>query len=269
MATAIKQPSLFVAHGAPLLAIQQDSYTACLESYASRLPQRPKAIVSITAHWDAPGQLVSRREQNGTYHDFGGFPDELYRLRYDAPGDPALSDRIGGLLQAAGVQVTFDDRRGLDHGTWVPLLRMFPDADIPVVALSVHSRATPEQQYAIGRALETLREDNILVIASGGLVHNFSYIEWQRGMGVAEEGVLWSMEFDEWIRERVEAWQLDDLFAYETRAPHASKAVPPHAREHFVPLFYAMGAADSSRLAQRTFQAYQVGTLSLNIYEFQ
>lgn len=263
-----KQPSLFVAHGAPLLAVQQDSYTAFLEKYADALPERPAAIVSITAHWDVPGQLISRRELNGTYHDFGGFPEPLYRLRYDAPGDIGLSDRIAELLASAGVASSFDDSRGLDHGTWVPLLRMFPNADIPVVALSVHSRATPEHQYRIGRALEPLRNDNILIVASGGLVHNFAYLEWDRGMGVEPQGVPWAMEFDEWIRERVEGWRLGELMAYDRLAPHASAAVPPRAREHFVPLFYAMGAADSTRQAERKYQGYQVGSLSLNFYEF-
>ncbi|WP_243735207.1 DODA-type extradiol aromatic ring-opening family dioxygenase [Paenibacillus turpanensis] len=263
MTPSSKMPSLFIAHGAPLLAIQQNEYTDFLNGLPRMLPSRPKAIVLFSAHWEQPVQQISR--VNGTYetiYDFGGFPPEMYEMQYPAVDVPVMAERIHTLLKEQGVDAAFDEQRGLDHGAWVVLRLMYPEADIPVVAMSVNPGLTPEQQYAVGRALEALRSEEMLMIASGGTVHNLRRINWQGGTE------SWAVEFDDWLANRLQQWDLEQLFRYEELAPHASDAVPPYGREHFIPLFYAMGAADSARQASLLHRSYQYGSLSHSVWRF-
>ncbi|MDT3427809.1 4,5-DOPA dioxygenase extradiol [Paenibacillus forsythiae] len=258
----MKIPAFFIAHGSPLLAIEDNDYTGFLERLGRELP-RPRGIAVFSAHWDSPKQAVTVDERHETLYDFYGFPEEMYRLVYPAPGDAGLNRRIGDLFSAGNLSHQPVRGRGIDHGVWVILKRMFPDADIPVVALSVDSLRSPAEQYAIGRMLSPLREEGVLVIGSGGLVHNLRMLE------SGGEPAEWAVAFDGWIAEKLEAWDLEALFAYDKQAPHIRDAVPSYGKEHFVPLFYAMGAADDGRRAQRIFQAYQYGTLSLNCWKFE
>ncbi|AKG33224.1 DODA-type extradiol aromatic ring-opening family dioxygenase [Paenibacillus durus] len=255
-------PAFFIAHGSPLLAIEDNDYTVFLEQLGRELP-RPRGIAVFSAHWDSPEQLVTLDERHEALHDFYGFPEEMYRLTYPAPGDAGLSRRIGELFAAGNLSYKPVRGRGIDHGVWVILRRLFPDADIPVVALSVDSLRSPAEQYAIGRMLSPLRDEGILFIGSGGLVHNLRMLE--DGGDPAE----WAVDFDSWIAEKLEAGDLEALFAYDKQAPHARDAVPSYGKEHFIPLFYAMGAAAKGMKAERMFQAYQYGTLSLNCWKFE
>lgn len=196
-------------------------------------------------------------------HDFYGFPEEMYRIKYPAPGSSALAEDIARRFEAGNLQAQAVHGRGLDHGVWVILQMMYPNADIPVVALSVDSKRSPKEQYAIGVMLAELREEGILIIGSGGLVHNLRMVH------QSEEPDAWAVAFDEWIGAQLADWNLPELFAYDKKAPHAREAVPSYGTEHFAPLFYAMGAADNGRQAQRLFQAYQYGSLSLNCWSFK
>lgn len=254
-------PSLFVAHGSPMLALEDNGYTRFLEQLGQELP-KPEAIAVFSAHWDSPDQSVSVDESHGTMHDFYGFPEAMYELRYPAPGSASLTQQIGQLFDAGNLPYQPVLGRGLDHGVWVILQKMYPNADIPVVELSVDSRRSPAEQYAIGAMLKELRQQNVLVIGSGGLVHNL------RMIGQSEEADPWAVEFDEWIAGQLGSWKLNELFDYDKKAPYARQAVPSYGTEHFVPLFYAMGAADDDRRAERLFQAYQYGNLSLNCWMF-
>ncbi len=257
----MKLPSFFIAHGSPLLAIEDNEYTRFLERLGQELGS-PRGIVVFSAHWDSPEQLLTVDVQHETQHDFYGFPEEMYTLTYPALGDPALSRRISELFKDNNLSHQPILGRGLDHGVWVILKKMFPQADIPVVALSVDSLRSPEEQYNIGRMLASLREEGILLIGSGGLVHNL------RLLSEKDEPEPWAVDFDAWLAKGLESWDLPSLFAYEKKAPHVREAVPSYGREHFVPLFYVMGTADADRRAKLMIQEYQYGTLSLNCWKF-
>lgn len=255
-------PSLFVAHGSPMLALEQNEYTEVLKQLGEELGT-PRAVVVWSAHWEAETQQVSAVQQYETIHDFGGFPRALYDERYDAPGDPALAEEIAATLQRAGVAVTLDKERGLDHGAWVVLKLLFPAATVPVVEMSVDPGRAPDQLYNLGKALGALRERGILLMGSGGTVHNFS------GMGRDDGSVSpWALAFDEWLEGRLLEWDREALGHYRERAPHADQAVPIHGVEHFIPLFYAMGAADDTPTAKLLHRSYRYGSLSHSVWLF-
>ncbi|CAJ1003997.1 dioxygenase family protein [Brevibacillus aydinogluensis] len=257
-------PSLFIAHGAPTLAVEKNAYTDALKELAGQL-KRPRAIVIFSAHWESPVQEIGSADVFSTIHDFGGFPRELYEIQYPAAGDRLLAEETATLLRSAGVSVRFHPSRGLDHGAWVVLRLMYPDADIPVVPMSVNPALTPQEQYDIGRALRALRRRDILIIGSGGTVHNFAKINMWAKPGQADE---WAVQFEEWLAETLTAWDLPALYRYRELAPYANWAVPRHGSEHFVPLLYAMGAADDDRRAQRLHLSFQLGSLSHVIWQF-
>ncbi|MFY0545996.1 DODA-type extradiol aromatic ring-opening family dioxygenase [Brevibacillus sp. H7] len=256
-------PSLFLAHGAPTLALEQNDYTKAMAQATRELP-RPRAILLFSAHWESRVQEVSAVQQYGMIYDFGGFAQELYEIVYPAMGDAALAQEVARLLTDAGIPVRMEDRRGLDHGAWVILKHLYPQADVPVIAMSVNPELTPEQQYAVGKALSALRARDVLIVGSGGTVHNFATMRSSRG----DRPDDWAVEFEEWIADKVTRWDLSALFRYEELAPHARMAVPPHGNEHFVPLFYAMGAADDQRSAERLHISFQLGNLSHVIWKF-
>ncbi|MBU5671048.1 DODA-type extradiol aromatic ring-opening family dioxygenase [Paenibacillus brevis] len=257
------QPALFIAHGAPTLAIENNAYTAFLRRLGQEILSRPKAIVLFSAHWDSPIQFVTSDQVHDTIHDFYGFPDELYEINYPAPGSSELTAKIEALFKDGNLAYKSIAGRGLDHGAWIVLREMFPACDVPVVALSVDARRTPAEQYAIGKMLMALRDENVLVIGSGGLVHNLRMLERS-----GDSPSSWAVDFDKWIEEQLANWDLRQLFEYDKRAPHAREAVPSYAPEHFAPLLYAMGASDNDRSASKLHQEYEFGNLSLNCWMF-
>jgi 4,5-DOPA dioxygenase extradiol len=247
-------PSLFLAHGSPMLAIEETPYTAFLAELGKQL--RPKAIVIFTAHWESPVLTVSRMDDvYETIYDFGGFPPELYQVKYKARGSIAVADEVVRRFAEKGIATRTDAKRGLDHGSWTMLHRMYPDADIPVVQLSVHPFLPAEEQYRIGEALRGLGDEDILVIGSGVTVHNFGEIKW--GQKQAEQ---WAVEFDDWLIEHMASKDYETLFRYKELAPHARRAVP--REEHFVPLYLALGSASQSAEAKPIYRGYDFGTMS-------
>lgn len=255
-------PSLFIAHGAPLLAIQHNAYTEFLERLAGRYA-RPKAVVIFSAHWESPVQKVSDVEACGMIYDFGGFPDALYQIQYPARGSRETVAAIVAQFAQEGIAYEKDTRRGLDHGAWVVLRLLYPEADVPVVSMSVNPNLIPEEHYRIGKALAPLREQGVLVIGSGGTVHNLARLSW--GSAGSES---WAVQFDEWLADCLEHWDLDALFDYERRAPFVHEAVPRMRNEHFIPLLYAMGAADSVQTASLLHRSYVYGSLSHSCWQF-
>ncbi|HZG17726.1 MAG TPA: class III extradiol ring-cleavage dioxygenase [Candidatus Bathyarchaeia archaeon] len=252
--------SLFLAHGSPMLVIEDHAYTQFLKQLAASMP-RPKAIVIFTAHWESPVQLISGASAYETIYDFYGFPDELYQVTYPAKGEPALAKKIQHLFADAGIPSEIDLERGLDHGAWSVLKLLYPEADIPVIALSVNPSLSNEQQYKIGKALASLRNEEVLIIGSGGTVHNLRRINWDGGQAES-----WAVQFDDWFQEKLTVWDTQQVFDYERLAPHAQAAVPRN--EHFIPLLLAMGTADETRKAQLLHRSYQLGTLSLSGWQF-
>ncbi|WP_339220209.1 class III extradiol ring-cleavage dioxygenase [Paenibacillus sp. FSL H8-0332] len=253
-------PSYFFAHGAPSIVLEDNAYTKLLKEFKDHMP-KPKAIILFSAHWEETVQSVGAAATYDTIYDFGGFQDELYQMTYPAHGDPALVEQIQKLLTAGGVKNVRNEQRGLDHGAWAVLKLLYPETDIPVVAMSVNRDLPNAQQYEIGKSLAALREQDVLIIASGGTVHNLRRLNWN-----SDEINGWAEQFDHWIQEKVEAWDTEALFQYEDLAPYAEMAVP--TSEHFIPLFIAMGAGDQGRNAQLLHRSYQYGNLSLSCWQF-
>ncbi|KKB38018.1 dioxygenase family protein [Bacillus thermotolerans] len=257
-------PAFFIAHGAPLLAIEENEYTQFLTELGKTW-RKPRAIILFSAHWTSKEQQVSDVEEYSTIYDFGGFPEALYRIQYPAKGNHKLAEEIGALLSKEGISYKVDTSRGLDHGAWVILRKLYPEADIPVISMSVNPLLTPEEQYKIGQSLSALRKEEVMIIGSGGTVHNLAAVNMMKDNGTADE---WALGFDEWLARRVNSWDLDSLFQYDSLAPLASYAVPPYGNEHFIPLFYAMGAADDERTAALLHRSYRYGNLSHSVWQF-
>lgn len=257
-------PSLFIAHGAPLLAIENNEYTKFVNQLGKELP-KPKAIILFSAHWEAANQKVSLVDEFETIYDFGGFPEDLYRIQYPAKGNKDVTEEIKALFSKQGIPFDVDTIRGLDHGAWVVLRMLYPNADIPVISMSVNQHLTPEQQYQIGKSLSLLREQDILIIGSGGTVHNLRAVNWGKD-GKGED--QWAVDFDQWLEEHLKSWDTASLFDYYSLAPNAQLAVPPYGKEHFIPLFYAMGAADNQKQAKLLHRSYRYGNLSHSVWQF-
>lgn len=256
-------PSYFIAHGAPLIAIETNEYTQFLNELGSTWP-RPKAIILFSAHWESGAQKVSNVDQYSTIYDFGGFSEELFRIQYPAKGDQEITKEIQELFEKQGISSEVDAKRGLDHGAWVVLRLLYPNADIPVISMSVNPGLSPEEQYKIGKSLAELRKKDVLIIGSGGTVHNLRALNWSDN-GVVDE---WALNFDEWLASHLKNWDLASLYKYQSLAPAASSAVPPYGNEHFVPIFYAMGAADDQQTAKLLHRSYRYGNLSHSVWQF-
>jgi 4,5-DOPA dioxygenase extradiol len=255
-------PSFFIAHGSPMLAVEENPYTHELQRLGQNLGT-PEAVIVFTAHWVSRTlSLTSTDEEYRTIYDFGGFPKELYELTYPAKGSVKIAEEVARIFESAGLAVHRDQRRGLDHGVWVILRHIFPEANIPVISVSVNPLLSPEEQYRIGKVLAALKNRNIVVIASGGTVHNLGAIHFSAG----DEPVAWAEEFDIWLIERIRAWDTAALFDYKRVAPHARIAAPDD--EHFLPLFIAMGVGDDSKTAKLLHRSYQYGSLSHVILQF-
>ncbi|HEX4419329.1 MAG TPA: class III extradiol ring-cleavage dioxygenase, partial [Kofleriaceae bacterium] len=227
-------PVLFQAHGAPPL-LDDPGWIAELAAWAKALP-RPRAIVVISAHWEAAPISIGAVEPVPLIYDFYGFPEKFYRLQYPAPGAPDVAQRIRGLLAAAQIPCVDEPARGLDHGTYIPLMCMYPEASIPVLQISLPSEQ-PAELFAMGRALAPLRHEGVLVIGSGFLTHNL------RAMSLRATPA-WASEFDAWSADVLSRHDVDALLDYRARAPGVRESLPTH--EHFVPVIVAAGAAGDS-----------------------
>ena len=253
----MSMPTIFVSHGAPTLILGDTPARAFLASLGQQLP-RPRAIVAVSAHWDTDVPAVSLARQPETIHDFYGFPDALYRLRYAAPGAPELAERVAKLTGAA-----HDVHRGLDHGAWVPAMLGWPEADIPIFQLSVQPEKSPAHHIALGRKLAALRAEDILVMGSGSATHNLRALV--RG-GTASEPEPWAQEFDDWLAETVEKGDEAALADYRAQAPGAVEAHPTD--EHFLPLHVAYGAAGEGARGRALHRSFTLGNLSMASYAF-
>ena len=256
-------PSLYISHGSPMTALAPGKVGERLAEIGHALP-RPRAIVIASAHFLARQPTVGAAAQPQTVHDFGGFPPALYALQYPAPGDPALAQAVQGLLAEAGLPAALDRQRGLDHGVWVPLRLLYPQADIPVVPLSIEPALGPAHAFAVGRALAPLRGRGVLVIGSGSITHNLH--DFRGGYGEGREAP-YVKPFIEWAESRLRASDVPALLDYRRQAPYAERAHPTD--EHLLPLFVAAGAAGGDVLgAQRIDAGIDMGFLAMDIYRF-
>jgi 4,5-DOPA dioxygenase extradiol len=248
-----------------MLAVVDSAARRFLLDLGPRLPV-PSAVVVVSAHFDTATTEVTAAAWPETIHDFGGFPEELYGLRYAAPGNPELAREIAAQLNAASLPADLDVRRGLDHGAWIPLSLLFPRADVPVVQVSIGSRRSPEQHFALGRALRSLRDAGALVLGSGGATHNLALYGQARDRTDESAPPDWVEAFNEWTAGALAARRFEDLLHYRERAPFAAQNHP--TPEHYLPLFVTLGAAHDDEPALRIHSSYDRGLLSLDAYAF-
>lgn len=255
-------PTLFLSHGSPMMALAECGATQFFQTLGRELP-RPRAILMVSAHWDtlAPAASVSRQPE--TIHDFYGFPDPLYALRYPAPGAPDVAQRAAQLIDAEGLGPTALGERGLDHGAWTPLRFMYPAHDIPVTQLAVQSQRGPRHHYDIGRALAPLTREDVMIIGSGGVSHNLHEFR------TVPQGSppSWMTEFVAWVRAALERGDHDTLMDYVRQAPHGERNHPTD--EHFLPLFAALGAAGAGAHITQELRGETDRAIALDSYVFE
>ncbi len=252
-------PSLFISHGSPMLALEPGESGPALARLAAEMP-RPRAIVIVSAHWESQELLVNANPQPETWHDFGGFPAALFAVQYPAPGLPELSIEVVALLNAAGLPARTNSQRPFDHGVWVPLSLMYPNADIPVVQVSLPSREGPALQTRVGQALASLRDQGVLIIGSGSITHNLRELDWHAGPESVEP---WAKVFRDWMIEKLASNDEVALHDYRAQAPNAVRNHP--SDEHLLPLYFARGAGGEFSVAHKGFT---MGALGMDIYRF-
>lgn len=248
-------PALFIGHGNPLNAVRHNAFTEGW-SRIGRQTARPKAILAISAHWFVPGTGVTVSTSPRTIHDFGGFPRELYQVQYLASGDPALARRVQQLL--APLPVTLDDSWGLDHGTWSVLMHAYPAADIPVVQLSIDETKGSLFHFEIGRKLAPLRDEGILIVGSGNIVHNLHTYAWGRHM---PEPYDWAVRFESEARQILQAGEFDPLIQYEKLGRDAQLSIP--TPDHFLPLLYVIGTSQKNERITFPIDGVDGGSISM------
>jgi 4,5-DOPA dioxygenase extradiol len=253
-------PAIFFGHGNPMNAIEDNHYTRAWRAIGDAMP-RPKAVVSISAHWYLPATLVTAMDHPRTIHDFGGFPRPLYEVRYPAPGDPELAAQIQELLAPAVVGA--DAQWGLDHGTWSVLCHVFPDAQVPVVQLSIDERQPADFHYEIGQRLAPLRDEGVLIVGSGNLVHNLHAYAWGRH---PVEPFDWAVRFEKQARALLLDRDHEELVAYETLGRDATLSAP--TPDHFLPLLYVMGASVEDDAVTFPVEGIDGGSVSMLTVQF-
>ena len=258
-------PALFVSHGAPLFAVDAGETGPALTRWGQGLrAQFPalRGVVVMSPHWMARTPQVMTGPQPATWHDFGGFPPALYQLQYPAPGAPALAQEVLALLQAAGVAAQGDAGRPFDHGAWVPLMHLFPEADLPVVQVALPVGAGPAEVYALGAALRGLRSQGVLVMGSGSMTHNLAEF-----FGGAREPAPYVIAFSRWIESALERGDMKALLNYRSLAPHAERAHP--TEDHFLPLFFVLGAAGDDLHANYLSREVMYSMLAMDAFALQ
>lgn len=248
-------PAIFFGHGNPMNAVLSNGYTLAWRQIGVRI-ERPKSILSISAHWFVPDTGVTIATAPRTIHDFGGFPRELYDVRYPAPGDPNLARRVQELL--APLPVKLDESWGLDHGTWSVLRHVYPEADIPIVQLSIDETQPSSFHYEIGKRLAALRQDGVLIVGSGNIVHNLEAYSWGRH---APEPYDWAIRFEEQAKQMLLANEHKPLIHYERLGTDAGLSIP--TPDHFLPLLYVIATAQTNDRVSFPVQGVDGGSISM------
>lgn len=248
-------PAIFFGHGNPMNAIQQNDWTVAWASIGATIP-RPRAVLCVSAHWYVPATLVSAMSSPPTIHDFGGFPRELYRVRYPAPGHPELATQVSELL--APLDVRLDNLWGLDHGTWSVFCHVYPEADVPIVQLSIDETQPPLFHFEIARRLASLRDEGVLIAGSGNLVHNLHTYAWGRHV---EKPFDWAVRFETHAKELMTTGNFDSLINYEHLGRDAAMAIP--TPDHYLPLLYVLGTHRSGDDVSFPVEGVDGGSVSM------
>jgi 4,5-DOPA dioxygenase extradiol len=255
-------PTLFLSHGSPMRAVEPGEPGAAWAAIASALP-RPRAVLMVSAHWETGVPMVTSNARPETIHDFGGFPEALYRLRYPAPGAPDVAARVVALLKDAGFAAGQEGCRGLDHGAWVPMMHMYPAHDIPVTQLAVQPGRDTAHHLAMGRALAPLAREGVLIVGSGHVTHNLR--DWMGSRG-ANEALPYAASFASWLADTLAKHDDDALLAYREQGPGGARAHP--SEEHFLPIYVAWGAAGPDAVATRVYRGFDGPALAMDAYAF-
>ncbi|MGZ8251505.1 MAG: 4,5-DOPA-extradiol-dioxygenase [Methylophilaceae bacterium] len=248
-------PSIFIGHGNPMNALMQNTYTDSWVAIGHNMP-KPEAILAISAHWYLPGTAVTSNLLPPTIHDFGGFPDELFNFNYPAPGSPTLAQRVQELLTPLAVKQ--EKSWGLDHGTWSVLCHIFPKADIPVVQLSIDATASLQFHYDLGKRLAILREEGVLIMGSGNIVHNLRRYAWGKADAPAFD---WAMRFEDQVRALLKNGDDESLVHYDKLGSDAMLSVP--TPEHYLPLLYIMGTRHKDEPISFPVEGFEGGAISM------
>ncbi len=251
-----KLPVLFVGHGSPMNAIEDNQYTRTWRSLGERIP-RPEVILSVSAHWYTKDTRIMNEENPKTIHDMYGFPKELYEVKYNAPGSPGIAKISKHLISR---ETQYDNSWGIDHGTWSVLVHMYPDKEIPVFQISIDADAPPATHYKIGKELRSLREQGVLLFGSGNVVHNLRLVDWNK----ASEGFDWAYEFDEYIYENIIKKNHDNVLKFSRIGDVSKLAVP--TPDHFYPLLYVLGASDENDKISVYNKSCELGSLTMTSY---
>lgn len=256
-----RAPAMFIGHGSPMNIVRDNAFTRSLAELGAR-KEVPAAVLVVSAHWLTPGETrVAVNPQPRTIHDFGGFPNELYRVRYPAPGSPERAREVAA--QVRSVKVHEDHEMGLDHGAWSLLLHLWPKADVPVFQLSIDYDRPAAFHYDLGRELQSLRERGLMILGSGNIVHNLRALDWQH-----EEGgptFDWATAFDEWAKGRLVEGDHLSLVNYGKQGKEARMAVPTN--DHYLPMLYTLGAQRSEETVRFTHESFQHGSISMRCFE--
>ncbi|GGC95778.1 4,5-DOPA dioxygenase extradiol [Undibacterium terreum] len=252
MSTTRRMPAIFFGHGSPMNALEDNRYTKVWEDFGKNFP-RPKAILAVSAHWTTRGTGVTASQAPVTIHDFGGFPQALFDVRYPAPGDPALARRVAEILSP--LPVAMDQQWGLDHGTWSVLVKTYPDADIPVIQLSIDVEKPPAYHFALGQKLQALRDEGVMIIGSGNVVHNL------RRLDRDTAGHGWAIRFNNAIRQALQEGDMQTVINYQAFGQDAALSVP--TSEHFLPLLYVLGTRTEQDKLEIPVDGIELGAISM------
>ncbi len=255
-------PAFFFAHGTPYMLGNEIPVTDFYKKLGTTF-ERPDAIVIFTAHWQNKVQKISSVEKYRTIHDYSGFPREYYELKYECPGNPTLAKEIQALFKENGIESELDEERGIDHGAWSPLYLVYPDADIPVVQLSMDETLSPEDCFKRGKALASLREKKILLIASGNSVHNLALLRDPLEGGPVDQ---WAIDFDDWLEKKLLPWEIKHIENYENEAPDVKLAVPEP--DHFLAVLHAAGFGDKNKKPTPIHRSVVYSNLTYFIWRF-
>lgn len=254
----MKAPVIFLGHGSPTNASADNAFTRKLKDLRALYPN-PRAVLCVSAHWMTEGTWVTAMEQPQTIHDFYGFPDELFQIQYPAPGSPEVAE-----LVARTAKVNLDKEMwGLDHGTWAVLRHVFPEANIPVLQLSVYMSQPAEYHYELGKRLRPLREQGILIVGSGNIVHNLKQIKWEE----KAPAYPWAKEFDLWVRDQIATREFDTLLKHATRDEAGKLSIP--SPDHWYPLLYVLGASEDGDSLHVEYEEIQNASISMRSFSFR
>ncbi|GBU11824.1 4,5- DOPA-extradiol-dioxygenase [Enterobacterales bacterium] len=255
--TSPRMPALFLGHGSPMNVLEDNTYTRAWQALGESLP-RPKAIVAVSAHWFTRGTAVTAMENPRTIHDFGGFPQALFDQRYPAPGSPALAKQLQEMLKPIDVSADTSEW-GFDHGTWGVLIKMYPDADIPVVQLSIDGTQPAEYHYQIGKKLAALRDEGVMIVASGNVVHNLRMAKWEGN----SEPYPWANSFNQYVRDNLDWKGADKDHPLMNFMQHDGAALSNPSVEHYLPLLYVLGAWDGEEAITTPTDGIVMSSLSM------